>query len=280
LVKVFKKLGLYQKALETLDLCEDLSKTIRLFHLAEINRKLERFSESELNYTNHLELEPNHALSYRGLALINKKRRHYHDALTQIEIAITKSSPNTQQYNILKVDRADIYRKMTKYNEAEVELLTVINDEDSHRKLTGLEMADALYSLVVLFIDQQKANETTLGYLKKAQILYQNSRCDIKLAMCNFLNGRIHLQMGRFDSCFQYFLEGIDYFERNKITSLELADGYCDFASAVIYSANENYSVKAKKFIADAKQIFRHTYPNGHDKIQLCDNLLILFEPL
>lgn len=279
LVKVFKKLGLYQKALETLDLCQDLSKTIRLFHLAEIHRKLEHFAESELNYTKHLEIDPNHALSYRGLALINKKRRHYNDAFAQIQIAISKSLPNTQQYNILKVDRADIYRKMTKYNEAEVELLSVINDEDSRRKLTGLEMADALYSLVVLFIDQQKANDQTLKYLQTAQNLYRISRCDIKSAMCNFLNGRILLQMGKFDSCFQSFLEGIDYFERNKITSLELADGYCDFASAVIYSTSEDHYSKAKKFISDAQQIYRDTYPNGHDKIQLCDNLLILFEP-
>lgn len=276
LIQIYKKLGLYQKALETINFCEDLSKTTRLFHLAEIYRKLEKFDDAETNYVNHLDLEPDHALSHRGLALINKKRRNYHTALDLIEIAIQKASTNSQQYNILRVDRADIYRKLTKYSESEKELLSVINDENSRSKLSGLEKADALYSFVVLHLDQQKTSATTLKYLEEAKSLYKNSKCDIKLAMCEFLAGRYYLQQQTFETCFLHFFNGLNYFKNNKIISLELADGYIDFASAVIYSQNEQLFNKAKKYVRKAKLIFNNAYPSGHDKIQLCDNLLIL----
>lgn len=278
LIRIYKKLGLYQKALDSLESCEDLSKTIRLFHLAEIHRKLEDFDESEINYTKLLELEPEHALAYRGLALINKKRRNYNDALTQIEIALSKVTQNSQQVNILRVDRADIYRKMARYHDAHKELLVAITDQDSRSKLTGLEKADALYSFVVLYLDQQKTDESTLKFLDEAQSLYQFARCDIKLAMCDFLYGRIDLQFRRFDDCFDHFSKGIKYFEKNNNHSLELADAYCDYASSIIYSTSTNKYTQAKQFINLAKHIYADKYKDGHDKIQLCDNLLILLE--
>lgn len=137
-----------------------------------------KFQQAEKAFQHLLEMDPENALGYQGIAECHYRLGRYNEAITSSQRAL-EINPNLSIPHLIL---GSIYVHLERLKDGETELLAAIH-KDSH-------LEGAYRSMGALFFRQQRFSEAETAFRRVIELDPQSSMGYYNLALCHFYQSR------------------------------------------------------------------------------------------